>query len=246
MDDDIDVLATDYPRGHAIGLHAHDAAQLVFARSGVMRVTTADGVRVVPPARALYMPARMPHSIHCTTALAMRSVYMVRGAGRDLSAECAVLNVTPLMREIVIRLVEGPASPRQRRLLAALLMEEMTAVHHVPLHLPEPESDALRRIGEALRADPADRRVLEDWARETGMSRRTLARRFLAETGMGFSAWRRQLRFLRAVERLGEGAPVTEVAFDAGYDSPSAFISAFRRTLGVTPRRYFAEPTAES
>lgn len=236
----IDVQATDYPRGHAIGLHAHDAAQIVFARSGVMRVSAEDGIRVVPPQRALWMPPRMPHSIHCTTALAMRSVYL-KGPGIErYSAACAVLTVSPLMREVIIRLVEGPVPARQRRHLTAVLIEELRGVAAAPLHLPEPADPRLRRITAALAADPADRRSLEAWATVAGLSRRSLARKFAAETGLTFGAWRRQLRFLVAVERLGAGAPVTTVALDAGYDSVSAFIHAFRRGLGVTPRRYFA------
>ena len=236
-----DTLATDYPRGHHIGLHAHDAAQLVFARSGVMRVMTAGGIWVVPPDRALWMPARQPHSIHCTTALAMRSVYIRADADPVRRPDCVVVTVTPLMREIVVRLVEGPVSPSKAERLVALLLDELRVLPAAPLHLPEPDDARLRVVTTALSADPADRRTLEGWAREAGLGRRTLARRFRCETGMTFGAWRRQLRFLRALERLGEGAPVTAVALDAGYDSVSAFIHAFRRSLGVTPQRYFSD-----
>jgi len=49
------------------------------------------------------------------------------------------------------------------------------------------------------------------------------------------------LRLLSALERLAQGRPVTDVALDVGYDSPSAFISTFRQSLGTTPRRYFAK-----
>jgi AraC-like DNA-binding protein len=235
-----DTLATDFPRGHRIGLHAHDAAQLVFARSGVMRVVTEGGIWVVPPDRALWMPARQPHAIHCTTALAMRSVYIRADADPVRRSDCVVVAVTPLMREIVVRLVEGPVAPDQAERLVVLLLDELRVQPAAPLHLPEPEDSRLRVITAALSADPADRRTLDQWARMAGLGRRTLARRFRMETGMTFGSWRRQLRFLTALERLGQGAPVTDVALDAGYESVSAFIHAFRRTLGVTPRRYFS------
>jgi AraC-like DNA-binding protein len=58
------------------------------------------------------------------------------------------------------------------------------------------------------------------------------------ETGMTFGAWRERLRLTAAVARLGEGEPVTAVAYDLGYQSPSAFIAMFRRSLGDTPGRY--------
>jgi len=66
----------------------------------------------------------------------------------------------------------------------------------------------------------------------------TLARLFQRETGMTFGAWRRRRALLTALERLSEGDPVTTVALDLGYESPSAFIAMFRRTLGDTPTRY--------
>jgi AraC-like DNA-binding protein len=236
-----DTLATDYPRGHHIGLHAHDADQIVFAKSGVMRVSAQDGVWVVPPARALWMPARLPHSIHCTTAVAMRSVYLQSAAAPLRLQSCAVVTVSPLMREIIVRLVEGPASPDRSERLVSLLLDELQTVPVAHLHLPEPQERGLRAVAETLRGNPADRRTLDQWAQAAGLSRRTLVRRFAAETGMTFGAWRRQLRFLTALERLAEGAPVTHAALDSGYDSVSAFIHAFRNTLGVTPRRYFQD-----
>jgi len=43
------------------------------------------------------------------------------------------------------------------------------------------------------------------------------------------------------VVRLGNGEPVTRVATDLGYSSPSAFTSVFRKVLGEVPSRYFAQ-----
>jgi AraC-like DNA-binding protein len=51
---------------------------------------------------------------------------------------------------------------------------------------------------------------------------------------------------LRALERLAAGDPVTTVALDLGYDSPSAFITMFRSRLGATPGRYFGGADAPS
>ena len=72
-----------------------------------------------------------------------------------------------------------------------------------------------------------------------------MARLFLAETGLGFRAWRQRARLLHALVALADDAPVTAVAFDAGYDSPSAFIAAFKREFGTTPARYFDNDRSE-
>ena len=72
-----------------------------------------------------------------------------------------------------------------------------------------------------------------------GVGVRTLERGFAAETGLSFGRWRRQARLLHALRRLGAGVPVKQAALDAGYQSASAFIAAFRETFATTPARYF-------
>ena len=125
-----------------------------------------------------------------------------------------------------------------------LIPGEIRALPALPLHLPWPADARLRRVCEALKADPAENRTLEDWARASGASARTLARLFRKETGMSFGGWRQQARLLEALGRLASGSPVTTVALDLGYQSPSAFTSMFRRALGTSPTRYFAAESA--
>ena len=64
-------------------------------------------------------------------------------------------------------------------------------------------------------------------------------RLFLEETKLPFGKWRQQFRLLRAMELLSSGEKVTAAALEAGYHSPSAFISMFRKQLGTTPMQYF-------
>jgi len=234
--------ATDYPDGHVIDAHWHPRAQLLYARSGIMTVTTTDGVFVVPPQRAVLVPARLVHEVRAAGRLEMRSLYIDQEAVPGLPQSCCVVNVTPLLRELILAAIElpplYPLGGREER-IAALILDEIGSSSTAPLHLPEPRDPRLRRIAAALRADPADGRTLFDWGREVGASARTLARRFQAETGLSFGQWRQQARLLEALVRLAGGASVTAAAFDLGYDSPSAFIAMFRRALGATPGRYF-------
>ena len=76
-------------------------------------------------------------------------------------------------------------------------------------------------------------------AKQVAASPRTLERLFQKETGMTFGRWRQQLRLLHALRLLAAGRPVSAIALEVGYDSPSAFIAMFKRTLGTTPYRYF-------
>lgn len=79
--------------------------------------------------------------------------------------------------------------------------------------------------------------------RQTGASERTLARVFVAETGVSFGRWRTLIRIQAALTALAGGEPVGNVARRVGYDSDSAFVQAFRRETGVTPGSYFRMAT---
>lgn len=233
-----------YPAGARTGRHRHQRTQLVFAASGVVSVETAAGSWTVPPQRAVWVPGGEEHELVMRGPVELRSLYFLPDLP-GVPRRTAVLWVTPLARELVLRLMAlpeaAPPAPRWRRLTEALL-EELQGLDAPALHLPLPADRRARRVAEALLAEPGDGRRLEDWAAQAGAAPRTLLRHFKRDTGLGFAAWRQQARFLAALPRLADGEPVTGVALDLGYDSPSAFVAAFRRAFGTTPGRYFAEP----
>jgi AraC-like DNA-binding protein len=237
------VRASEYPAGFTSERHWHGRAQLVYACAGVVKVTTQQGAWVVPQHRGVWIPAMTEHQIESTGPFSMRSLYVLEGAVSGLAAECGVVGVSPLLRELILAAAEAPQlyniSGRDGKIMN-LILEEVRSLPVEPLHLPEPTDSRLRQITSAIRENPADTRTLEAWGRHAGASPRTLARLFPAETGMTFRNWQRQARLLAGLMRLAEGEPVTSVALEVGYENPSAFVSMFRRNLGVTPGRYFS------
>ena len=236
-------LAADYPSGHVIARHSHRRAQLVHAAAGVMTVTTETGTWVVPPQRAVWVPALIAHAIKAHGRLAMRTLYVTPDAAPRLPKDCCVITVPPLLGELILEAMRIPplysmAGPGAR--IFAVILDRIRVARVAPLHLPLPADTRLRRITDALSLGPGDRRRLSDWATTAGASDRTLARLFLSETGLTFRQWRQQARLLDALTRLAAGQPVTTVALDLGYESPSAFIAMFKRALGETPGRYFS------
>lgn len=227
--------------------HKHFRAQLVYASEGVLTVATAGGTWVVPPQQAVWVPAGTLHEVTTQGLASMRFLYLHPQAAAGLSPSCYVLAVSELLRALILRTLDfpknyGPDGPEAR--IVEVILDELRASRPEPLHLPMPDDPRLKVITAALIEQPALDGTLGQWARRAGASERTLARLFLKETGMTFGAWRQRLRLLTAVARLGEGAPVTSVAYDLGYDSPSAFIAMFRKNLGRTPGRYFAPADA--
>lgn len=235
-------LALRFSSGHRIEAHEHPWAQLIYATRGVMTVDTEDGTWVVPPQRAVWVPANVEHEIESTGPVSMRTLYLRPGLSSSLPDACCVVNVSPLLRELVLRTVKlgylDERIPVQARLVGVLL-DQIGEFHAVPLELPLPTDPRARRVADRVRADAAGSRSLTALARGSGASRRTLERLFQKETGMSFGRWRQQLRLLCALRRLAAGVPVTTAALDVGYESTSAFIEMFRRALGTTPGRYF-------
>lgn len=230
---------TSYPKGHHIRPHWHSRAQFAYAIAGTMRVRTARHAWIVPPSRALWIPAHTTHEIQMYGMVAMHSAYVNEAAGAGMPAVCAVLEVTSLARELIVRAAALPAAydeGGEDGLLMQLLMAEIRRLPRSALDLPLPESEDLTQLCERILADLSKRRPSVLDAGEMNTSSRTLYRRFLGETGITFARWKQQARLLESIRRLAEGAPVTTVAIDLGYESPSAFSTMFRRALGVAPR----------
>ena len=233
-------FAEDLARGDGYAPHRHRRAQFVYASAGVMLVRTRSNAYLVPPQRAVWMPAGVEHAIEARGALALRTLYLAAGVAASLPSTPCVLQVTPLLRELVVAVValgnEYPGAVEARLLDVAL--DQIAAQPVVPLALPLPRDRRLSRLADALLANPGDPRGLGDWAADAGASKRTLNRLFRAETGMSFRDWRAQCRLLRALEMIADSASVAHIADELGYEHASAFIAMFRRALGTTPHRY--------
>ncbi|MFZ0519655.1 MAG: helix-turn-helix transcriptional regulator [Candidatus Acidiferrales bacterium] len=241
---EITTLTQDYPSGHVIPLHFHDRDQLVYASGGVMTVRTGVGAWVVPTQRAVWIPASVPHTISMSGAVAMRTLYLKPRLAKTLPRNCCVVNVSPLLKELILRACSFPGlkkKAKSQRHLIDLIVDLLGAIQTVPLQLPTPTDPRARRFAEALLADPADRRPLTHACKLAGASKRTLERIFKEDVGMTLGKWRQQLRLIRAMQLLAEGAKVTHAALEAGYSTPSAFIWMFRKSLGTTPARYFRD-----
>lgn len=238
-DDGFDVRAygATYRDGHELHAHKHSWAQLVYARSGVMNVTAEGRVWFVPPTRAIWIPHGVMHEITMRGEVAMRTLYVSAeraGAIRSLVA----LEVAPLLSELIVHIVSvGMLDPSvaEHNRLAGVLMDLIASARPIDLVLPLPRDARALRLADHIRATPADSRDLETLATECGASLRTLQRCFADETGLTIETWRQKARLVHAAAALTQGASVTNAALDCGYESPSAFIAAFRKHFGVTP-----------
>ncbi len=231
--------------GRIIRPHAHPRGQYAWARKGVLRIISEHCVWIVPPTHAVWIPAGTSHQVASETRAEVRHVFVdpSRAVRTDAPRpdRCAVLAVTPLMREMTLRLerllAEESDAARRLRFCDAMI-DELDRLEEAPLSLPGGRDPRLVRLTRHLGENPEDRRPLAELANFAGASTRTLERLFAAETGLTYRRWRARLRLLAAIERLERGESTTGVALSLGYSSPSAFAASFREEFGEPPRTF--------
>lgn len=232
----------EYPAGHRTPEHQHVEHQLVYASRGLLCVDTQPSRWVVPPLRALWVPAGTPHTVIARADSIMATLYLDATVKVDELIEVAVISVSPLLRELITHIHRTPPTGSALTRLEGVITDQLGAAPTAPLDLPRLHDARLRIIAEALESDPRDSRTLREFGQHIGANERTLQRLFAAETGSTFGRWRTQLRLQHGVIALGQGNNVSTAATLSGYKEPSAFIAAFRAAFGTTPGRYFTSP----
>ena len=232
-------LEDEYPAGFVDPMHSHQRTQLLYASSGVMSVITDETSFVLPPQRAVWLPAGLMHEVSCRGPVSLRTLYIDAPVAQ--SGRCRVIEVSDFLKALILEVVgfkaEYDIGGREGRIVA-LLLDEIEQMPNAPYQARMPREPRLARVCRAILANPADPRDLDDWAKLAGMGRRTFTRSFKQQTGMGLAVWRQQVRLMEALSRLASGQSITAVALDVGYESPSAFTAMFHRNFGVPPSLY--------
>ncbi|WP_396333565.1 AraC family transcriptional regulator [Burkholderia anthina] len=236
------VRAQAIPPRHGFPEHAHRWHQMVYAIAGALTVIVEGKSFVISPEQAVWLPSGLRHRVGSLLGAEFRSLWIAEAIGHALpTANPTVFAVSPLLKALVIEAtaIDGqPDLDGYAGRITHLILDQLRRAPTLPAALPWPQGGALATLCEALYTDPADPRGPEEWGRMLGMSARTLARRFVAETGMSLRTWRRRMRLFRAIELLGGGLGVTRTAMELGYGSTSAFVYAFRLELGSSPQAY--------
>ncbi|MEV0698818.1 helix-turn-helix transcriptional regulator [Saccharopolyspora sp. NPDC050389] len=224
--------------GQWFAAHSHPQHQLAWTRRGVLGVAVGDVHWVLPPTLALWLPGGVVHRTGATRDAVLSSLYFEPDrCGLDW-AEPTPVAVDGLLAQLIAYLGRDDLADDARLRGEAVVLDLLRPLPTTPIDVPHPVDERVRAVADALLADPADQRSLEAHARAVGVSRRTLTRLFVHDTGMSFDRWRTHARLRAALTLLAEGQPVSRVAHAVGYATPSAFLAAFKRTVGTSPRRY--------
>jgi len=228
-----------------VELHQHPWPQLTFSTRGVIRLSTQDGSYIVPPSRALWVPANMPHSITLIEDAELRTVYLHAWIAPSWD-KCEVLEISPLLRALMLALDTTPDgrppadghAPQRERMIAPLLIDELGRATQIRIDVPLPADKRLRQLCETLLRNPAGRATLAERAAAIGASERTVARLFRDQLGMGWQQWRQHAVMAHALPLLARGMPVSQVASASGYATDSAFCAMFKAATGRSPTTF--------
>jgi AraC-like DNA-binding protein/mannose-6-phosphate isomerase-like protein (cupin superfamily) len=236
-------LAYEYPSGFEVSDHAHGSDQLIYAISGIMEVFSGQSVWLIPPHFALWIPARTRHRIRMPGPVSMRTLYLRTGLTARSEQHCAVLHVTPLLRELIVeavRVSQLRVRNRYECALRDLLIAHLQKASPIPTFVTLPRETRALAVAQAILRNPAESKTMAALCAEAGVSVRTIERVFRDEIGSNFESWRRQVRLTKAVELLVAGFSIKEVAHKVGYSQSSAFVELFRRTFGTTPKAWIS------
>ena len=233
----------DLPADAALLPHHHPYGQFTYIKQGVARVTANNSSWIVPPQRAIWIPPEVEHEVTMLEHVHLRPVWIHASRSPFPGTDCKVLQVSPLLRELVTTLEQHDQNEQSRRehLLVEMILDEVARCAVRPIRVPLPADKRLKALCDALIADPGAEPTLAHWAGRVGASERTLARLFERELGMSFGHWRQQVRLAHAAPLIARGLPLSQVAAELGYASQSAFSAMFKKIFGCSPSVFFGQ-----
>jgi len=239
----VTMIGRDLDADEFLSPHRHPWGQVTYALKGVLRVTANHSSWIVPPQRAIWIAPNVMHEVAVLEKAQLRPLCIVAERAPFPGADCKVLQVSGLLRELIVALAQlDPGQPSDREaLLAALILDDLARSATRPIRVPLPRDKRLGALCAGLIADPGSNRTLADWAHQAGASERTLARLFERELGLSFGQWRQQMRLAHAAPLIARGMALSQVAQELGYASQSAFSAMFKKTFGVSPSAFFAD-----
>ncbi|MBD1550731.1 AraC family transcriptional regulator [Pseudomonas typographi] len=241
---EVSLLSRSYRRGTQLGYHVHRQGQLLYAYRGLMQVTTLSGRWLVPPQRAVWLPAFREHAIDVLADIEMRTFFVepsriVKQCGETALQNEFVIEVNPLLRESILAMFQPNLTAQRLDLLSHIALLELPEAGDATTFIPMPTDPRARRVAELALEDIQGIRDIDELATAAGSSARTIARLFVAETDITFKKWRQRARILAALEMLNaDKMMIKQIAHRAGYASVAAFSAAFIKVMGMTPSEF--------
>ncbi len=228
-------IAADIGR-HDSGMHQHKKGQLLYASQGCMSFALENSICILPPTKAVWIPAHTQHQAMMTNVVAYRSLYFDCSVF-ECPSDMTTIEVNPVLKALIDKMAlwawDKPENEMKKT--TDLFWEEFYEAKCHSFQLPLPSERRLKRFYQQLMQESFLVPSLTTLAQSIGASPKTVTRLFKAETGMSYQDWRQQWRLLKAIELLSREMQVSDAAHWLGFSSDSAFIAFFKKLTGKTP-----------
>ena len=218
---------------------------LIYASIGTFTLETEDARWLLPPQRAAWVRAGELIRIYAPSPIISSSVLYAPDVLLSLSFNCRVFGVTPLAREMILYAMQWDMHRDPQNQIADQFFLTLAniclelASNAAQFWLPHGRSPELSIAMDYILQNLQNTLQVDGIAQRVNLSKRTLARRFVEEANITCGQFIHHARMMRAIELLAEqNTSVIEVAYAVGFQSISAFNSAFRNFTQETPSQY--------
>ncbi|MCX2698540.1 helix-turn-helix transcriptional regulator [Ochrobactrum chromiisoli] len=233
--------ANDFSSDDCFVSHRHLSGQFSYSVNGVLELDVEGYTLLAPPQFGIWIPSERIHSSRSLAVGRCASIHVAAELCEGMPLEACTLRIPTIVKaisdDLIRRNISVPSNERDQRLMNVLI-DQLQSEGALQSYLPTTSDPLLAPMIRRLQKDPGNCDTLAAWAERLNTVERVLAHRFRAIVGIGFNEWRQRLRFLNALMLLRKGFSIQEISSQLGYNTPSSFISMFRRHANMSPDQY--------
>lgn len=227
--------------------HEHDKAQLLLVFGGIAYLQTRERDFYIPSNHYLWIPKNYPHNLMFNTQdLHIINIYFPEKSSRGFYNELGIYPVSKLLSEMLSfsekwqgNYFKGSWEFEFLNTLKHLLPKEN--LKKFSIQLPTTGDQRLNIILDRLRSTLNENITLEETAKQSGISVRSLTRLFQTKLQITFIQYVKMLRIIRAIELIKDGnLNMTDIAYEVGYSSIAAFSNNFQQLTNMRPTEFKA------
>jgi AraC-like DNA-binding protein len=229
---------------HKLPFHRHEKGQMTYIEGGIAYLNTQDKAYFIPGRHYIWIPAGLDHFVqHKNPALIVRNIYFCHDpdSSEPFYNKLGIYPANNLLLEM-LQFTEpwkgniAPGSKQYQFLSTLKDILPQISKHPLPIVLPTSDDERMQPIIEYLHTHLSDPLTLLGVADKFGMSVRTLSRLFQSAMDISFLQYLKLCRAIRAMELLLQtNKTISEIAYETGYTSISAFSNTFYQLVHVRP-----------
>ncbi len=234
--------------------HCHSKAHIFVVLEGVASLDVENSQYVIPYGYFVWVPSEVRHRVsfsgHSVSLLKIYFPNNVRTA--EVFSQIGVYPMPPLLYGIIDLFKECSITVGRDDWRYELLEATVHTLPHImadfrfSLRLPTTENCTARRIIENIHRDYYKPLTLQFISRSLGLSERSINRYMQAELGMSFTQYLRTYRVMKAIRRMAASdESLSNIAYEVGYDSLTAFSNTFYKITGMRPSQFFRQADTE-